>query len=157
MPAAPVTVGEVSLASPKEIRALVEAGKGTVVVMNIWATFCPPCVREMPEFAKFWREFDGKGVTFLSIGADLPAAKDGVVTPWMKSYEIPFPVRIMVADDADTIDKDLVINWDGSLPATFIYAPDGTLAWSGIGQSVTRELLAEKIAPLLKSAVPAAK
>lgn len=142
------TIGEVTLAAPKDIRALVEAAKGTVVVMNIWATYCPPCVREMPELARFYRDHHGKGVTFISVGCDPIEAKDTTVVPWMKSYEIPFPVHLLDAPDGDTINRDLALDWDGSLPATFIYAPDGTLAWSGVGQSVTFDALVTRITPL---------
>ncbi len=159
-PSAPVTVGEVTLSTPQEIRGLIEAGKGSIVVVNFWATWCPPCVKEMPEFAKFWREFDGKGVTFLSFTADFAATKDSVVIPFMKSYEIPFPARIMAVDNPDDLAKELPVEWDGALPATFIFAPDGTVAWSTVGGTITRDLLAGKVELLnspAKTAVPATK
>ncbi len=147
----PAAVGEVSLATPKEIRALIDAGKGQVVVMNFWATWCPPCVKEMPEFAKFWHEFDGNGVTFLSFTADFAATKDSVVLPFMKSYEIPFPVRIMAVDNPDDLAQELPVEWDGALPATFIFGPEGALVWQTVGGTITRDLLAEKVAPLISS------
>ncbi len=147
------TIGEVSFASPKELRRLLDAAKGQVVVMNFWATWCPPCVKEMPELAKFWREFDGKGVTFLSVNSDIQSTKDSLVVPFVKSYEVPFPVRVIYVEGTDDLLEQLPLQvdgkaWDGGLPATFIYAPDGTLAWSTVGP-VTHALLAEKVRPLL--------
>jgi peroxiredoxin len=143
----------VTLATPKEIRAALDAERGNVVVMNFWATWCPPCVKEMPELAKFWREFDGHGVRFLSISADHHSLKDRTVVPFVKSYEIPFPVRVMYVDDPDGLLEALPLTWedrpwDGALPATFIFDTEGNLAWSTVGE-VNRDLLAEKIQPLL--------
>lgn len=143
------TVGAVSLASPQEIRAAIDAEKGNVVVMNFWATWCPPCVKEMPELAKFWREFDGKGIRFFSVSADFAATKDGVVIPFMNSYEIPFPVQIMAVDNPDDLTSVLGLEWDGALPATFIYGPDGTVVWSEIGGTMTRDSLYAQVQPLL--------
>jgi len=143
------TVGEVSLASPQEIRAAIEAEKGNVVVMNFWATWCPPCVKEMPELAKFWREFDGKGIRFFSVSADFAATKDGVVIPFMNSYEIPFPVQIMAVDNPDDLTTVLGLEWDGALPATFIYDRDGKVVWSEIGGTMTRDSLYEQVKPHL--------
>lgn len=142
------TVGEVSLATPQEIRATIDAEAGKLVVVNFWATWCPPCVREMPELAKFWREFDGKGIRFFSISADYAATKDTVVDPFMKSYEIPFPVRIMSVDDSDDLTKVLGLEWDGALPATFIYGPDGKVAWSEVGGTMTRDSLHKQVQAL---------
>jgi thiol-disulfide isomerase/thioredoxin len=150
------TIGEVSFASPKELRGLLDAAKGNVVVMNFWATWCPPCVKEMPELAKFYRAFDGKGVTFISVNSDLQTTKDSLVVPFVKSYEIPFPVRVIYVEGTDDLLKHLPLEWngkpwDGGLPATFVYAPDGGLAWSTVGP-VTNDLLAEKVRPLLAKA-----
>jgi thiol-disulfide isomerase/thioredoxin len=145
-------VGEVFLATPQELRAAIDAEKGNVVVMNFWATWCPPCVQEMPEFAKFWHEHEGKGVKFFSVSADYAGSKDEVVAPFMNSYEIPFPVRIMAVDNPDELTKVLELDWDGALPATFIYGPDSKIAWQTIGGTITRELLVDKITPLLSPA-----
>jgi thiol-disulfide isomerase/thioredoxin len=148
----PPAIGEITLATPQEIRAVIEAEQGNVVVMNFWATWCPPCVKEMPELAKFWREFDGKGIRFLSVSADFAATKDSVVMPFMNSYEIPFPVRIMSVDNPDDLTTVLGLEWDGALPATFIYGPDGKVAWSEIGGTMTRDSLFEQVKPLLPAA-----
>ncbi len=151
--AKPYTVPPVKLATPKEIRHIIDAERGNVVVMNFWATWCPPCVKEMPELAKFWREFDGKGVRFMSVSCDHHSLKDSTVVPFVKSYEMPFPVHILYVEDPDQLAADLPVTWEdrpwsGALPATFIFNRDGEQVWSTVGE-VTRDLLAEKVKPLL--------
>jgi thiol-disulfide isomerase/thioredoxin len=150
---APYSPPEVKLATPAEIQNVIRAERGNVVVINFWATWCPPCVKEMPELAAFWREFDGKGVRFLSISADHQSLRDSTVIPFVKSYEVPFPVRILYVDSPDEINAALPLTWegrqwDGALPATFVFDRDGNQVWSTVGE-VTRDSLAEKVTPLL--------
>jgi thiol-disulfide isomerase/thioredoxin len=152
----PYTPPNIKLATPAEIHQVIDAERGNVIVINFWATWCPPCIKEMPELTKFWRDFDGKGVRFLSISADHHSTKDSAVVPFMNSYEIPFPVRIMYVDNPDEIAEELPLTWedrqwDGVLPATFIFNRDGKQVWSTVGE-VTRDLLAEKVKPLLAPA-----
>jgi len=109
----------------------------------------------MPELAKFYREFDGKGVRFFSVSADHPSTMEGRVVPFVNSYEIPFPVRVGYTEDPNELLEHLTLTWEGqpwngSLPATFIYDREGNLVWSTVGE-VTRDLLAEKVKPLLNT------
>ena len=46
--------------------------KGRVVVLNFWATWCPPCREEMPDFTQIQSEFDRQGVSFIGIAIDDP-------------------------------------------------------------------------------------
>ena len=154
-PPAPYTPPVVKLATPAEIRQVLAAERGNVVVLNFWATWCPPCVKEMPEHAKFWREFDGNGVRFLSVSADHHSLLNSTVITFVKSYEIPFLVRVMYVDNPDQFVDELPLTWedrpwDGALPATFIFDREGNQAWSTVGE-VTRDLIAEKVKPLLES------
>lgn len=155
LPTAVYTPPEIKLATTAEIRQVIAAERGNVVVLNFWATWCPPCVKEMPELAKFWREFDGKGVRFLSVSADHHSLLNSTVVPFVKSYEIPFPVRVMYVENPDQFVSELPLTWedrpwDGALPATFIFDREGNQVWSNVGE-VTRDILAEKVKSLLGS------
>jgi peroxiredoxin len=63
--------------------------RGHVVLVNVWATWCPPCVDEMPSMEKLYRELKGEKFEILAISIDAPGKK--AVAPFMKKYNLSFP------------------------------------------------------------------
>ena len=109
---------------------LLKENRGKTVVVNFWATWCPPCVQEMPEFAEFYREHNkaGDAVTFISMSADNPETIDSAIKPFVAKHKIPFPIHVMSFMPSDELTGVLGYEWvDGNLPATFVYKPDGKL------------------------------
>ncbi len=62
--------------------------KGKVVLLNIWATWCPPCVEEMPSMEKLYKELKGEDFEILAVSIDALGAK--VVAPFMQKYKLSF-------------------------------------------------------------------
>ena len=132
----------ITTASTHEIRGLIEAAHGSVVVVNLWATWCPPCVAETPALSRYYEDFHDRGVTFLSVSVDEQHQIDEVVRLFVNSYEIPFPVHVVGPQEQETINSHLGIDWDGLYPGTFLFGPDGTLAQTWAGEVTYDELLA---------------
>ncbi len=108
--------------------------KGKVVVINLWGTFCGPCVKELPHFVDFYHEHEGD-VVVLAVH---PHYTSEELEPYLadKGWDIPF-----VHDDADeTIFK--IVNGSLALPQTIVLNKKGEVVYNKVG-SVTPEVLEE--------------
>ena len=99
--------------------------RGKVVLLNIWATWCPPCVEEMPSMEKLYQELRGDGFEILAVSIDESGAQG--VRPFMKKHNLSFPALI---DSKETL-KDLYQT--RGVPESFIIDKDGILIEKVIG------------------------
>lgn len=122
------------------------AHRGEVVVVNFWATWCPPCRKEIPGFIKLQKELKGEGLTFVGVSLDQNGFE--AVRPYAEKMGINYP---LVVDDGSVSRKYGGVR---ALPTTFVVAPDGTVAFARPGFMPEQELRT-RLKPLLKRAEPA--
>jgi peroxiredoxin len=99
--------------------------RGKVVILNIWATWCPPCVDEMPSLEKLYRKFKDQNFALLAVSID----SDGItaVAPFMTRHGLTFPALI---DSQAAIQTSYKIT---GVPETFIIDKKGILVRKIIG------------------------
>lgn len=93
--------------------------KGKVVIVNIWATWCPPCVAETPSLDKLYKTFKDEGLELLAVSVDEGGKR--VVEKFMKKKNLSFPVLL----DPDSRVAGLYRTT--GVPESFIIKKDGTL------------------------------
>jgi len=99
--------------------------KGKIVFLNIWATWCPPCRKEMPSMEKLYRQLKGEDFEILAISVDTLGAK--VVGPFMKEYGLSFPALLDVRGTTQNLYGTT------GLPESFIIGREGIIEKIVIG------------------------
>ncbi|MCR6718770.1 MAG: TlpA family protein disulfide reductase [Chitinophagaceae bacterium] len=88
------------------------------LVINFWATFCKPCVEEMPHFQKLADEYKSQGIQLLFVSLDLEEDYPATIRQQIKKLKITAPVNWLDEFDADYFCPKIDSTWSGSLPAT---------------------------------------
>ncbi|MEJ2024673.1 MAG: TlpA disulfide reductase family protein, partial [Deltaproteobacteria bacterium] len=101
-----------------------------VVLVNVWATWCPSCVEEMASMEKLYQQFKGENFEILAVSIDALGQK--VVAPFMKTHRLTFPVLFDVKGSITTsygttgVPESFIVNKQGILVKKII----GPLNWS---------------------------
>ena len=115
----------VSLVDANGFQELLTSNKGNVLVVNIWATWCVPCVEEMPDLIKLTDQYKDKNVKLISISIDYPEEIDSKILPFIKSHKLNFPVYVNNFRNDESFINFLNKDWSGAIPATFVYDKKG--------------------------------
>lgn len=98
--------------------------KGKIIFLNFWATWCPPCLAEMPSINKFYEQYkNDEDVVFLMIDADSDFVK---AQNYLNRKNYKFKVYTFASD----IPKNI---FAGSLPTTIVFDKKGRIAMNGVG------------------------
>ncbi len=114
--------------------------RGQVVLVNLWATWCPPCKQEMPVLQSFYDKYRAKGFVIIAIDTGDPT-KD--VLQFVKDYQLTFPVWL----DPTFIATDRTFNAP-NLPTSFVIDRSGTIQLTWIG-GINSKMLEKHVAPLI--------
>jgi thiol-disulfide isomerase/thioredoxin len=108
--------------------------KGKPLLVNFWATWCPPCVEELPMIDRFWREHAANGYQVLALAIDQPSA----VKKFLERQALGFPVGL--AGLAGTELSKALGNSSGGLPFTVFFNANGEIWRQKLGQLTIDDL-----------------
>ena len=106
--------------------------KGKVVLVNFWATWCPPCQKEMPDLEALYTRFKDQGFVVLAISEDDETEKVG---PFISERKISFPVLL---DPGQKVNNLFAV---AGIPKSFVYNRDGKLVAQSIDMRTQRQFL----------------
>ncbi len=112
------------------------AMKGKPLIVNFWATWCPPCVEELPMIDRFFRENGANGWQVVGLAIDQPSA----VRKFLEHTPVTFPIGLAGLEGTDLIKQ--MGNTAGGLPFTLVLNAQGRVAARKMGKLDPADLAA---------------
>lgn len=123
-----------TLESPDGVSMAMQQFAGKPLLLNFWATWCPPCVEELPLLSQFQEAQRSRGWQVLGLAVDQPSA----VRTWLARSPLTFPVAMAGLGGTD-LSKQLG-NLTGGLPFSVVLDADGALLHRKAGQLTPEDL-----------------
>jgi thiol-disulfide isomerase/thioredoxin len=125
----------VTLASIDEtgVRALARNDSGKFRLVNVWATWCAPCLIEIPELVTINRMYRGREFELITISADAPDRKEKVLAA-LQEKKAALKNYIFHKEDHDALSAALDKDWPGGFPYTLLIAPGGKVLHRQMGE-----------------------
>ena len=124
-----------SFETPEGAPLSAQAFRGKPLLLNFWATWCPPCIAELPLLNQFFQEHQAQGWQILGLAVDQPSA----VRKFLERSPVSFPIG-MAGLGGTELSRSLG-NLAGGLPFTVVFAADGRVLHRKIGQIKPQELV----------------
>ena len=123
-----LTLGLASLSAQKiekigvpELEKILSSPDNVLYVINFWATWCAPCVTELPYFEKLAKEYKSNDVRFVLVSLDFPSQIDTKLIPFLKKNKITLDVKIMTDLDYNSWIEKVDATWQGNIPSTLFF------------------------------------
>ena len=125
-----------------ELKPLLNKEDYKIYVVNFWATWCAPCVKELPYFEHANKKYKSDNVEVLLVSLDFPKKKESKLIPFVAKKKIQSKVVLLDDPNEQFWIADISEKWSGAIPATLIYSKDKRKFYE---QSFTQEELQNEI------------
>jgi thiol-disulfide isomerase/thioredoxin len=114
----PTGEDSVTFIATSGLQAYISQHRGDVLVINVWATWCAPCVEEIPDLITLSKD---EHVRVVGISIDDPEDVTSKVVPFLKKHAVSYPVFVKAAGKDEAFINALNRQWTGAVPVTFVY------------------------------------
>ena len=132
----------VGFVSAEQVRAAIGAQRGRIVLLHLWATWCLPCLEELPTMGEFARAAKKRGVSVVSVSLDDPSdrAAEKVARVLAAKTGGAIESAILRTDDPQGFIHGVDPRWEGDIPALFVYDRQGNLRRAHVGEATREDL-----------------
>jgi thiol-disulfide isomerase/thioredoxin len=109
----------------QDFQPMLNTQTDTIYVVNFWATWCAPCIKELPHFERLESQYAGKKVKVLLVSLDMRKQIESALIPFIKRKDLKPQVVHLYEPNADAWINKVDATWSGALPATVIFDRDG--------------------------------
>jgi thiol-disulfide isomerase/thioredoxin len=140
----------VRIISVDELRSAMKGHRGRVLVLHLWATWCLPCLQELPLVGALAREGPSRGVDLLSVSLDDPSPGSAAAVARVLSERgsVAMTRNILRVDNPEALVASIDPHWEGAIPAFFAYDRQGKLRHAEVGE-MTRDGFDQMVRDLL--------
>jgi thiol-disulfide isomerase/thioredoxin len=140
---------QVRVISESELRSDLQHRKGRPFVLHFWATWCGPCLDELPSLARIARSIHRQGVDFVAVSLDEPTARSARHVSEVLAQRVRDPQwsSILKVDDVEAFLTSIDPDWEGAIPVFFAFDRSAKLRRTHLG-NITQAEFAHLIAGL---------
>jgi len=115
---------QVKLITIDQLQERIKTGKDSTYVVNFWATWCAPCIKELPHFEKLGAEHKSEKLAVLLVSVDFKSKLTAAVVPFVKRKNLKNQVFLLNESNPQEYIDRVDPSWSGSIPATLFIKGD---------------------------------
>jgi len=123
---------EVKLAGAEDLKALRNNQTGKLLLVDMWATWCGPCIEEFPEFQTMYRMYGRRQFDLVTVSVNYPDEKDGVLAA-LKRQHAASRNLVLGSTDIYALMAAFDPNWNAAVPYTMLIRPGGEVVYKSQG------------------------
>jgi thiol-disulfide isomerase/thioredoxin len=131
-----------------DLKAAMHGAKQPTII-NFWATFCKPCIAELPHFQELANKYNAQGVRLIMVSLDLKEAYPKKVSQFAQKLKLTSPVVYLDESNADLFCPAVDSSWSGAIPASLFINPS-TGYRKFYEEEISRDKLEAEIKAMLK-------
>lgn len=106
------------------LKPIFENNSDQVYIINFWATWCKPCVEELPYFEQIHEEYKNQEVKVILVSLDFPKQIKSKLIPFLEKHQLKSDVIVLDDPNANFWINEVDPSWSGAIPATVVYKAD---------------------------------
>lgn len=129
--------------SAAELRTILQQERGKIVILNLWATWCVPCLREVPDLLALTADLKSRGVTLIGVAVDDPSPGAKGVEQFRRKYFPAFVTYARTGPEMDELASVVDPAWNEVVPTTYLLDRQGKVARRIQGKKSVQEFRTE--------------